>query len=147
MKVILLEEVQKLGRPGDTVDVAAGYARNFLLPRKLAIQATEANLKALGHLLAQGRARQEQMRQEAEAVASRIASLAPAISKRAGEQGKLFGSVTKADVAEALKQHGIVVDRKRILLEEPIKAVGEYAIPIRLHPEVVIELKLSVAGV
>ncbi len=144
MKVILLEEVAKLGKAGMTVDVADGYARNFLIPRKMAVVASRANLKALEELIAQGKLRQERVRKEAEALSQRIAALTVVLHRQAGGQGKLFGSVTKVDIAQALEKQGIVVDRKNILLEEPIKAVGEYRIPIKVHPEIKASLTLVV---
>ena len=144
MKMILLEEVAKLGKAGTTVEVAPGYARNFLIPKKLAVEATPSNLKTLEHLLTQKRRLKERGRQRASALADRLGALSLTLSKRVGEQGKLFGSVTKAEIAEALNRFGVVVDRKQILLGEPIKALGEYAVSIRLHQDVVMTLKLSV---
>lgn len=146
MKVILLEEVVKLGKAGTMVEVAPGYARNFLIPKKLAVEATASHLKALEHLLTQERRLKEQERQRALALVDRLSALSLTLLKRAGEQGKLFGSVTKAEIAEALKRFGVVVDRKQILLEEPIKTLGEYAVPVRLHQDVVVTVKLSVVG-
>ncbi len=144
MKVILLEEVAKLGKTGATVDVADGYARNYLIPRKIAVEASPANLKALEALITQGRRREERVKKESEILSQRIASLTIGLHRQAGDQGKLFGSVTRTDIAQALEKQGIVVDRKHILLEEPIKTVGEYKIPIRVHPEIKAELTLVV---
>ncbi|MBI3988010.1 MAG: 50S ribosomal protein L9 [candidate division NC10 bacterium] len=144
MKVILLEEVAKLGKAGTIAEVANGYARNFLIPRKVAVEASRANLKALEELVSQGKLRQERVKKEAEVLSQRIASLTIVLHRRAGEQGKLFGSVTKSDIAQALEKQGVMVDRKKILLEEPIKAVGEYRVPIRVHPEMTMELTLAV---
>lgn len=144
MKVILLEEVAKLGKAGMTVEVADGYARNFLIPRKIAVKASHANLKALEALIAQGELMQDRVKKEAEVLSQRIASLTVVLHRQAGEQGKLFGSVTKVEIAQALEKQGIVVDRKKILLEEPIKAVGEYRVPIRVHPEMTAQLTLGV---
>jgi len=144
MKVILLEEVAKLGKAGMTVEVADGYARNFLIPRKIAVKASHANLKALEELIAQGELMQDRVKKEAEVLSQRIASLTVVLHRQAGEQGRLFGSVTRVDIAQALEKQGIVVDRKKILLEEPIKAVGEYRVPIRVHPEMTAQLTLGV---
>ena len=144
MKVILLEQVEKLGRPGDQVEVADGYARNFLIPKRKAVAATPAHTKSLDHLLRQNKGRKDRFRQAAESMAARIAEASCVIKRQAGEQEKLFGSVTNQDVAAALGARGLDVDRRKILLQEPIKVLGSYTIPIRLHAEVVAELRLTV---
>jgi len=144
MKVILLEQVEKLGRPGDQVEVADGYARNFLIPKRKAVAATTAHVKSLDHLLRQNKGRKDRFRQAAESMAARIAEASCVIKRQAGEHEKLFGSVTNQDIAAALGARGLDVDRRKILLQEPIKVLGSYTIPIRLHPEVVAELKLTV---
>lgn len=144
MKVILLEQVEKLGRPGDQVEVADGYARNFLIPKRKAVAATTAHVKSLDHLLRQNKGRKDRFRQAAESMAARIAEASCVIKRQAGEQEKLFGSVTNQDIAAALGARGLDVDRRKILLQEPIKVLGSYTIPIRLHPEVVAELRLTV---
>jgi large subunit ribosomal protein L9 len=144
MKVILLEQVDKLGRPGDQVEVADGYARNFLIPKRKAVAATTAHVKSLDHLLRQNKGRKDRFRQAAESMAARIAEASCVIKRQAGEQEKLFGSVTNQDIAAALGARGLDVDRRKILLQEPIKVLGSYTIPIRLHPEVVAELRLTV---
>jgi large subunit ribosomal protein L9 len=144
MKVILLEQVEKLGRPGDQVEVADGYARNFLIPKRKAVAATPAHVKSLDHLLRQNKGRKDRFRQAAESMAARIAEASCVIKRQAGEQEKLFGSVTNQDIAAALGARGLDVDRRKILLQEPIKVLGSYTIPIRLHPEVVAELRLTV---
>ena len=144
MKVILLEQVEKVGSPGDQVEVADGYARNFLIPKRKAVAATPAHVKSLDNLLRQNKGRTDRLRQVAEAMAARLAEASCVITRQAGEQDKLFGSVTNQDVAAALRVQGLDVDRRKILLQEPIKALGGYTIPIRLHPEVVAELRLTV---
>ncbi len=144
MKVILLEQVEKLGRPGDQVEVADGYARNFLIPKRKAVAATTAHVKSLDHLLRQNKGRKDRFRQAAESMAARIAEASCVIKRQAGEHEKLFGSVTNQDIAAALGARGLDVDRRKILLQEPIKVLGSYTIPIRLHPEVVAELRLTV---
>ena len=144
MKVILLEQVEKLGRPGDQVEVADGYARNFLIPKRKAVAATTAHVKSLDHLLRQNKGQEDRLRHAAGAMAARIAEASCVIKRQAGEQEKLFGSVTNQDIAAALGARGLDVDRRKILLQEPIKVLGSYTIPIRLHPEVVAELRLTV---
>ena len=144
MKVILLEQVEKLGRPGDQVEVADGYARNFLIPKRKAVAATTAHVKSLDHLLRQNKGQEDRLRHAAEAMAARIAEASCVIKRQAGEHEKLFGSVTNQDIAAALGARGLDVDRRKILLQEPIKVLGSYTIPIRLHPEVVAELRLTV---
>jgi len=144
MKVILLEQVEKLGSPGAQVEVADGYARNFLIPKRKAVAATPAHVKSLDHLLRQNKGRKDRFRQAAESMAARIAEASCVIKRQAGEQEKLFGSVTNQDIAAALGARGLDVDRRKILLQEPIKVLGSYTIPIRLHPEVVAELRLTV---
>lgn len=144
MRVILLTDVDRLGKGGQEVDVTAGYARNFLLPQRRAVAATAGNLRALQGLQGQAKKRGARQRVQAEELARKIASIRCTIARRAGEQEKLYGSVTNQDIAEALAGQGIVVDRKRIVLAEPIKALGEYTVSVRLHPEVTAETQISV---
>lgn len=144
MDVILVEDVPHLGRAGEVVRVKDGYARNYLIPKGLAQAATPENLKAL-----QQRKRQLERRfatelERAREIASRLAELTCTIHKPAGAEGKLFGAVTSADIEEALKGMGFEVDRKRIELSEPIKVTGAHTVPVKLHPEVTVELKLWV---
>ncbi len=146
MKVILIQEVPHLGQPGDQVDVARGYARNFLIPRKLAVEASSSNLRALAQFKTQAQQREERLRQEAEAVAERIQGLTVTIARPAGEQDRLFGSVTSSDIADALAQQGITLDRKKITLEGPIKALGTFAVPVRLHRDTVAEIQVHVVS-
>lgn len=144
MRVILLTDVDRVGKAGQEVAVAAGYARNFLLPQRLAVEANAGHLRALHGLQAQAKKREGRVRQQAEEMARRIAGIRCAIARRAGEQEKLYGSVTNLDIAEALAGQGIVVDRKRIILEEPIKVLGEYTVPVRLHPQVTAQAQVAV---
>lgn len=144
MKIVLLERVEKVGSAGDQVEVADGFARNFLIPAHKAVAATSANVKSLDHLLRQNREREEKLHRAAETMAGRIAELHCVIEHRAGEQDRLFGAVTNQDICAALAAQGLEVDRRHILLQDPIKALGNYTIPIRLHPDVVAELRLTV---
>ena len=144
MRVILLTDVERLGKSGQEVDVAAGYARNYLLPQRLAAAATPGNLRALLGLQGQVKKREGRLRDQAEELGRKIAAVRCTVARRAGEQDKLYGSVTNQDVAEALAAQGIVVDRKRIALEEPIKVLGDYAVSVRLHPEVTAQAQVSV---
>ncbi|MBI3079161.1 MAG: 50S ribosomal protein L9 [Deltaproteobacteria bacterium] len=146
MKVILTEDVPALGRAGAEVDVAEGYARNYLLPKKLALLATPGNVKAFAHQKKVVSDRLRRERRESEALAQRIEALDCVITRASGDQEKLFGSVTSMDLADYLKAKGIEVDRKRIDLEEPIKHIGTFDVPIRLRAEVVVRLKVTVRG-
>jgi large subunit ribosomal protein L9 len=144
MKVILMTDVPALGLRGETRDVANGYARNFLLPRKLAVPATPANLKNVEHLKRQ-RAREDHRALEAaKAAAERIEALTLSVTARASEDGRLYGSVSQQDVVEFLERHKLPVERRRVLLEEPIKALGEYKVPVRLHGDLTAALTVSV---
>jgi large subunit ribosomal protein L9 len=145
MKIILMEDVTTLGRRGDVRDVANGYARNFLLPKKLAVPATPANLQNLDHLKRQRERTENRAHQEARDAAGRIAALTLTVTTRASEDGRLFGSVSAQDVVEYLARHEVPVEKRRVLLEEPIKALGEYRVPVKLHPEVTAELQVHVA--
>ncbi|TYP57434.1 50S ribosomal protein L9 [Thermosediminibacter litoriperuensis] len=137
MKVILLQDVKSLGKKGDLVNVADGYARNFLFPKNLAVEATPGNLAKLEQ---EKRARENKLareKQEAEELAGKIKSSTVTLKVKAGEQGKIFGSITSKDIAEALnKQHGLDIDKRKIQLDEPIKSLGSYEITVKLHPEV-----------
>src|SRR5690348_6397891 len=136
MKIILLDDVQKLGRRGEVRDVSDGYARNFLIPKKLALSATAGNLKNLEHIKQQAHAKAERIKSDADALRDRIEALAYEERRQASEEGKLFGSVTAQDLVEYLDKHGIKIERKRVQLDEPIKTLGETAVPIRLHTDV-----------
>jgi large subunit ribosomal protein L9 len=147
MKVILKENVDKLGRMGDLVEVSNGYARNYLIPKKLAVAATDRNVKALEHekrLIAE---RQKKERKAAEELAQRIRQASITIPVQTGEEqegSKIFGSVTNKDIVEALAKAGVTVDKHDVLLEKPIKELGKFMVPIKLHPAVTAEVEVSV---
>ncbi|MCI0548007.1 MAG: 50S ribosomal protein L9 [Candidatus Rokubacteria bacterium] len=145
MKIILLDDVPKLGRRGEVRDVSDGYARNFLLPQRLALDATPSNLRNLESIKARQESKAAKLRAEAQAQARVIETLALTQTRQASDEGKLFGSVGRADVAAFLAQHGVDVEKRRIALDEPIKTLGEFAVPIRLHPDVTASLKVSVS--
>ena len=144
MKVILKENMDNLGHIGDIVKVAPGYARNYLLPRGLALEATERNAKALEHAKRQMEYKKNKVLEVAKQFAARIEGLSLVLPHQAGEEGKLFGSVTNMELAEQLKAQGVEIDRKKIALAEPIKQVGEYTVAVKVHPEVTANLKVSV---
>ncbi|HEX2480834.1 MAG TPA: 50S ribosomal protein L9 [Methylomirabilota bacterium] len=144
MKVILMTDVPALGQRGETRDVANGYARNFLLPRKLAVPATPANLKNVEHLKRQRAREEERALETAKATAERIEGLTLAVTARASEDGRLYGSVSPQDVVEFLERHKISVEKRRVAMDEPIKAVGDYKVPVRLHGDVTAALTVTV---
>jgi large subunit ribosomal protein L9 len=143
MKVILKENLENLGHIGDIVKVAPGYARNFLLPRGFAIEATIKNAKSLEHAKRQLEYKKNKVLELAKALAAKIESLTLTIAHQAGEEGKLFGAVTTMELAEKLKEQGIEIDRKK-MVADPIKHVGESTATIKLHPEVTATLKVNV---
>jgi large subunit ribosomal protein L9 len=145
MKVILLDDVTKVGRRGEVRDVSDGYARNFLIPKRLALSATAGNLKNLEHIKKQQEAKADRVKADAESLRARIEALAYEERRQASEEGKLFGSVTAQDIADYLGTRGNNMDRKRITLEEPIKTLGDYSVSMRLHPDVTAQLKVTVA--
>ena len=144
MKVILTEDVPSLGKMGDLIQIKDGHARNYLIPKKLAVPANPQNVKAFEHQKTLLKQKQNRIKREAEKLAEKIENISCTISKPTGEEDKLFGSVTSLDIEKSLKEEGIKIDRKKILLEEPIKTLGIYKIPIKVHPEVVANLKLWV---
>jgi large subunit ribosomal protein L9 len=144
MKIILLDDVPKLGRRGEVRDVSDGYARNYLLPHNLALNATPGNLKNLETIKASQESRSAKLKTDADRQAQLIEALTFGQRRQASDEGKLFGSVGKADVATFLSDNGITVERRRIVLEEPIKTLGEFSVPIRLHGDVTAQLKVSV---
>ncbi len=144
MEVILREHVENLGRRGDVVRVADGYARNYLLPRRLALLVTEGNKKQIARERARFDAREAEEKKVAEAIAERMASLEIEIARRVGETEALYGSVTAADIAELLAGKGFDIDRRKIGLREPIKKVGEFDVSIKLHRDVAASVKVKV---
>ena len=144
MQIVLKEDIEKLGRRGEVVKVADGYARNDLLPLGKALPATEGNLKVIEREKRRYVVRLAKEKEENQAVAGRIQALSVTLVRKVGESDVLYGSVTSGDVAEALAKEGVVVDKRRIQLPDPIKSLGIYTIPIRLHPEVTAEVKVWV---
>ena len=144
MKLILREDVEHLGRGGDLVEVKPGYGRNYLLPRGLAVAANTKNVRELEHQKAVATAKAAKLKASAQAVAKRLADTPVTLKRKVGEQDKLYGSVTALDVAEALTAHGLEIDRRSIDLSEPIKSVGEFEVPVKLHHEVVGKVKVTV---
>ncbi len=144
MKVILREEVKDLGDMGAVVDVSDGYARNYLVPKGLAVEANVKNVKALEHekRIIQGKAKK--IKHAAEDLSERVSKMSLVIKAKSGEEGKLFGSVTTMDIAELLEKEGVEIDKKRISLDEPIKRLGSYTVNVKLHPEIATQLQLEV---
>ena len=144
MEVILRDHVDNLGRRGEVVKVADGFARNYLLPRKLALPATEANKKWIERERKLAEARDHEEKGAAEAIASRLASLELSIGRKVGDNDQLYGSVTNADIAEVLAKKGFDVDRRKILLPDPIKTLGEHTVPVKLHRDVTAQVRVAV---
>jgi large subunit ribosomal protein L9 len=144
IEVILREDIKALGHAGEMVRVKPGYARNYLLPQGLAYEATEGNKKRIAAESRVRSARNQAERSEAERLASTLGGVSLTLSGKSGEEGKLFGSITSQDIADALARQGHTIDRRRIELEHPIKTIGEHAVTVRLHPEVNAELRVSV---
>ena len=146
MEVILREHIDNLGRRGDLVKVADGYARNYLLPRKLALLATERNKKVIEREKVKFDVKEAEQQKVAQALADRLASVEIEIARKVGETDALFGSVTNADIAEALAAKGFDIDRRTIALSEPIKKLSETTVPVKLHRDVVVQLKVKVVA-
>ncbi|HAM53632.1 MAG TPA: 50S ribosomal protein L9 [Nitrospiraceae bacterium] len=146
MKVILKEEVKSLGSIGSVVNVADGYARNYLIPKNLAVEANTKNIKALEHDKKKIEARAKKIRNTAQDLSDRLAGLTLTVSAKVGEGEKLFGSITTMDIAEALKKEGFDIERKKIMLDEPIKRLGSFTVGIKIHPQVTSQLALHVVA-
>jgi large subunit ribosomal protein L9 len=144
MQIILKQRLENLGQAGEVVTVKAGYARNYLIPQGLAYEATGANLKRIERERAQTQKKASEEVAVARQRAGQIEGTSVTFKARAGEEGKLFGSITTADIAEKLAEQGVEVDRRQIVLEEPIKALGVFSVPVRLHAEVRPEIKVWV---
>ena len=144
MEVILKEDVHKLGSRGEVVKVAEGYGRNYLLPRKLAIEATTANRAVIEQMKAAAQRRSVRDQADAEGLAQQMKELTLTFRRKAGEEGHIFGSVTSSDIAETLEAKGFTVDRRKIHLDDPIKALGEFQVAIRLHKQVTASVKVVV---
>jgi large subunit ribosomal protein L9 len=144
MEIILREDVEKLGTRGQVVKVASGYARNFLLPKRLAVAATEANKKIVEQERQAHLRKEAKLKNEAEDLGKILAGVSVSIAQKAGENDQLFGSVTAKDIAEALEKQNFTVDRRKIQLDEPIRQLGEHRVTVRLHREVPIEITVNV---
>ena len=147
MKLILNENIEHLGHIGDIVKVAPGYARNYLIPKGLAVEATERNAKALEHVKRQMAYKKDKALESARNLAVKLGELSIELLHKVGEEGKLFGSVTNMEIAAFLKEKGFDIDRKTIVLAEPIKHVGSFDVAVKIHPEVAATLKVTVSAV
>jgi large subunit ribosomal protein L9 len=146
MKVILKEDVRNIGTMGQIVDVADGYARNFLVPKGLAVDANVKNIRALEHAKKTIQEKAKKIRGQAQELSDKIANMTIMIKAKSGEEGKLFGSVTSMDIAEQMKNQGIDIDKKKIVIEEPIKRLGSYSVGIKLHSDVITQVTLQVVA-
>jgi large subunit ribosomal protein L9 len=146
MQVILQQDLDELGLEGDQVNVADGYARNFLIPRNIALEATPGNLRAFELKRKKIEVKRLRAKEEAEKLASALESIDLVFQEKAGEEGKLYGSVTSMDIAAGLEKKGVVVDRKKIVLEKPIKSLGEFNVPVKVYPGVTGIVKVEVRG-
>lgn len=144
MKVILREDVESLGTAGQTVEVKAGYGRNYLFPRNMAIRATKANLKSIGEIAKQTQIKEKKVRRGAEIIKDKIEALELSTQVLVGEEDKLYGSITSLDIASLLEENGITIDKRNVQLEEPIRALGVYTVPIKIDKEVTANAKLWV---
>lgn len=144
MQIILQEDVEKLGNRGELVTVAEGYARNFLLPRKMALEATAGNMKRLEKMRAAFAKKEAVEKGDAQKLAELLAGVSLEVTRKSGENDQLFGSVTSADISEALAAKGFTIDKRKITLAEPIKTIGEFDVPIKLHREIAATVKLAV---
>jgi large subunit ribosomal protein L9 len=145
MKLILKQDVDDVGLEGDLVNVAKGFGRNFLIPRGLAAPATPQNMKAFEQQRKKIEVRRLKAKEEAVKLKDRVSQLVLTFVEKAGEEGKLYGSVTSMDIAEAMEKQGVVIDRRKILLDKPIKALGEFAVPVKIYPTVTGNVKVVVA--
>jgi len=146
MKVFLREDVEKLGKIGDIVNVADGYARNFLFPRKAAVEANEKNIREFQHHKRVIAEKADKVRQEHASLADKLSAVTLTIKAKAGEEDKLFGSVTNMDVAAALHAEGYDIDKKKIVMDEPIKRLGEYSVEVRIYGDVSAQVKVQVVS-
>lgn len=146
MKVILKEDVKNLGVAGSIVNVADGFARNYLIPRNLAMEANTKNLKVLEQERKKIEEAARKAKESATEIANRLSSITVQIQAKAGEEGKLFGSITNADISEALKKEGFDVDKRRIVLEEPIKRIGLYTVNVKVHQDIIVPVNINVVS-
>ncbi|AET70974.1 ribosomal protein L9 [Desulfosporosinus orientis DSM 765] len=147
MKIILQADVKGTGKKGQILEVADGFARNFLFPKKLAIEATTGNIQDISHKKAQEDRRKAKEKEDAIQLGNKISAIQVEVMTKTGEGSRLFGSVTSKEIAEALKkQHGFDVDKRKLDIKEPIKALGSYEVPLKIHPEVTVKLKVVVSA-
>ncbi|MGD9075764.1 MAG: 50S ribosomal protein L9 [Desulfobacteraceae bacterium] len=144
MKIILTQEMHDLGLEGDVVEVANGYARNYLIPKGIALKANEQNIKLMETKRKKIEVKRFEAKEEAEKIKERMAEVEITISQKVGEEDKLYGSVTSMDIASQLEKQGITIDRRKIVLDKPIKTLGEYEIPVKLYPEVTGSIRVVV---
>ncbi|WPM32111.1 50S ribosomal protein L9 [Hydrogenobacter sp. T-2] len=147
MKVVLIKDLEGYGSFGDVISVKDGFARNYLIPRGIALPATEGNLNHVNSILSQRARKLQKEKEKAQTLAKKMEGLTLEIVRQVGEKGKLFGSVTSQDIAQALQEKGFDVDRKKVMLKNPIKDIGMYTITLRLHPEVSVNIKVDVKPV
>jgi large subunit ribosomal protein L9 len=145
MRVVLKDDISSLGKFGDVIQVATGYARNYLIPRGLAIEKTDGNLRAIEHQKEAWMRKAQKVKEDSDNLKNELETLILSFTRKTGEDEKLFGSVTSMDIAASLKENGFTIDRKKICLEEPIKNIGVYTVPVKLHQqEIIANLKISV---
>ncbi|MFN3975666.1 MAG: 50S ribosomal protein L9 [Aquificaceae bacterium] len=144
MKVVLIKDLEGYGVFGDVINVKDGFARNYLIPRGIALPATESNLKHVRSIISQRTRRLQREKEKAQELAKKLEGLVVEIVRQVGEKGKLFGSVTPQDIAQALREKGFDIDRKKVMLRNPIKDVGIYTVALKLHPEVNVYIKVDV---
>ncbi len=144
MQVILVDDVNSLGRAGDIVKVAPGYARNYLLPKRIALAADPKNMKWVEQQKEKIIEKAAALRTDAEGMAVRIGAVSLVIAKQAGEEDKLYGAVTSSEIAEKLSEHGIEVDKRKIVLADPIKRLGEYSVPVKIHADLDVSIQINV---
>lgn len=144
MKVVLIKDLEGYGVFGDVISVKDGFARNYLIPRGIALPATEGNLNHVNNILSQRARKLQREKEKAQAIAKKLEGLMLEIARQVGEKGKLFGSVTSQDIAQALQEKGFDVDRKKVMLKNPIRDVGIYTVTLKLHPEVSVDIKVDV---
>ncbi len=146
MKVILKEDISNLGDMGTILNVSNGYARNYLIPKNLAVEASSRNIKSLEHEKRIIQKKIKKLKVSAEDISNSISALTITLKAKAGEEDKLFGSITTKDISEALSEEKITIDKKKIFLDNPIKRLGEYTVKIKVHPEVMADLKIQVVS-
>ena len=144
MKVILTQDMDSLGLAGEIVEVARGYARNYLIPQKIALEATEDNIKRTETQRKTIEIKRIKLKEDAQKVKERLAEVMISIAQKVGEEEKLYGSVTSMNIADELEKQGITIDRRKIILDKPIKSLGEFSVPIKLHPHVTASIKVTV---